>query len=863
MPTFPTYRGEMPKCLNPLNPRHCLLLIYWLFFRPTAIKYYLYQAKPDTEQKVSFFAKLQIPAYRSLYLAAIVDLLILSAGLTPISRVLNETSDYWKIFAISGIFAFMMNIEFYLLSVIEGKFAFGVMSGTVMSIFFGLGVGTAGVIIGSIEEDIGICIAYGIISSLIGSLHGVFYPVQFGLALCSLFRDVRHPLLWDELIILPLPRSRHYLLEQLHSDETQGIMNLVEVSRNPFQRWAMQSVFYKYLHEHQSPITVYYDLLTNPSVEEFVIAPVEPIDWEWHKTFRHLFLGECALHYVNITGERSISDRLVWRITNFLRFRRETPLTRFAEMLYDLLNKETVEDETFTLSTYADCFHDLNPYYRGVEIAQTFDAMTAFLSYENIIYLPTAASIAAGLCFNNPIRPTVFRALRQLGKVGAEIATYCYSTSRSNKLAALARATDALKDLDEYTQQEVMVPEQYLLRRIIRQWQALIIEAGGELGRAESAGPAANPYVAGNPVTGRLFVGRDDILRRLEELWRGAGQKPSVVIYGHRRMGKTSILHNLGARFGKETLIIDFNMQRVGQVESAGELLLNLALAIYDALHGALALPEPTEDAFLAHNPFTAFDRFLKQLDGQRGARQFIVAIDEFELLERKIEQGKLTPQLLDYWRGLFQSYSWFVMAFAGLHTLEEMTRDYWQPLFGSVTKIPVSFLSAEAARRLITNPADDFDLDYGADALDRIILLTNGQPYLIQLLCHGLVTRFNRQNFEEGAERERRFHLDDVDAVVASPEFFRDGDAYFSGVWAQAENGEQAHQQTILRVFSRAAAGMTIQELATQSGLNVEQTQAAVTLLRRHDVVAESDEGWRFTVELMRQWVAQKEVKR
>lgn len=36
MPTFPTYNGELPACLSPTNPRHYLLLIYWIYFRPTA-----------------------------------------------------------------------------------------------------------------------------------------------------------------------------------------------------------------------------------------------------------------------------------------------------------------------------------------------------------------------------------------------------------------------------------------------------------------------------------------------------------------------------------------------------------------------------------------------------------------------------------------------------------------------------------------------------------------------------------------------------------------------------------------------------------------------------------------------------------
>ncbi len=458
-------------------------------------------------------------------------------------------------------------------------------------------------------------------------------------------------------------------------------------------------------------------------------------------------------------------------------------------------------------------------------------------------------------------------------------------------MAALARATDALKDLDDYVQDEVMAPEQYLLRRIIRQWQSLMIGAGGELGRAVEVGPVANPYVAGNPVSGELFVGREDILRRLEELWSGTGQKPSVVLYGHRRMGKSSILHNLGARFGKDTVIVDFNMQRVGLVASTGELLYNLALAMYDVilptpdpsqegnntplapLKGGI-LAEPDEERFTDHNPYTAFDRFLKQVDRVRGERRFIITIDEFELIEQKISDGKLEAQLLDFWRGLIQSYPWFVMAFAGLHTLQEMTRDYWHPLFGSVTGIPVSFLKDGAARKLITQPTSDFNLDYKADAIERIIALTHGQPYLVQLICHCLVTRFNRQTFEEGdevasqslamtrsekgIERERRFNLSDVEAVINSPEFYRDGNAYFSGVWRQAEIDESTGQPEVLRILAQSETDMAVEDLASQSGLALETVHQALNSLKRHDVVTETNGVWQFTVELMRRWAAQ-----
>jgi hypothetical protein len=285
----------------------------------------------------------------------------------------------------------------------------------------------------------------------------------------------------------------------------------------------------------------------------------------------------------------------------------------------------------------------------------------------------------------------------------------------------------------------------------------------------------------------------------------------------------------------------------------------NNALSIYDALPVALQsqLREPDEERFCAHNPFTALDRFLKQLDPVRAGQRLIVTIDEFELIEQLIEQQRLEPRLLDFWRGLIQTYSWFVLAFAGLHTLQEMTHNYWNPLFGSVMAIPVSFLSPKAAARLITQPDPDFNLDYDAKAIDRIIRLTNGQPYLVQLVGHTLVTRFNRQMFEEGIERERRFTLEDVNAVINTPEFYRDGNAYFNGVWVQAENSEPAGQTAILEALSHA--GLSLSQIANQTGLSCDRVQSAIETLQRHDVIKQQDGQYVYTVELMRRWVAQR----
>ncbi len=79
MPTFPKYRGELPQCLNPWNHRHYWLLGYWVYFRPTALHCYLYEAAPEEYQQQGW-SKVRrtwhIPAYRSLYLMAPVAVVL-------------------------------------------------------------------------------------------------------------------------------------------------------------------------------------------------------------------------------------------------------------------------------------------------------------------------------------------------------------------------------------------------------------------------------------------------------------------------------------------------------------------------------------------------------------------------------------------------------------------------------------------------------------------------------------------------------------------------------------------------------------------------------------------------------------------
>ena len=61
-----------------------------------------------------------------------------------------------------------------------------------------------------------------------------------------------------------------------------------------------------------------------------------------------------------------------------------------------------------------------------------------------------------------------------------------------------------------------------------------------------------NPYVAGNPVgDSPAFIGRADVLREVARVLRRS-QDNAIVLFGQRRIGKTSILQHLAAQLPDE-----------------------------------------------------------------------------------------------------------------------------------------------------------------------------------------------------------------------------------------------------------------------------------------------------------------------
>jgi len=469
------------------------------------------------------------------------------------------------------------------------------------------------------------------------------------------------------------------------------------------------------------------------------------------------------------------------------------------------------------------------------------------------------------------LRPAAVRTLRRLREVAQEADVAIHAVSPLMRSSAIGRAVAALTQLLADADETCPEPERAIVKQVAEQWRDILARAGGRIGTEVLRQPVDNPYegYSGLPVE-NTFVGREGILARLERLWAASAEAPlpPIILYGHRRMGKTSIIHHLHRHRGPETLIARTDMQDLAMTDHTGQLLLGFARAIHTAAReaGLAAGPVPGAGDYASTGAARmALNALLERLDPQMAGRRLTLAVDEYEIAEEKLAKEEFDPAFLRYLRSAAQRHRWLGLLFAGRQTLEDELRHYKAVFFGSAEPVRVSFLTREAALHLIRQPTDDFALEYELALAEELYRLTNGQPYLLQRLCWELVNRWNERFLKEGEETSRILTLADLEALLTPEfyhEFFLQAEYYFSGVWDEAGPNERR----LLRILASREdeAAIPRAELVREAGLSSKEAEEAIEAALRHDFIAEvgatRTSPLRLAVPLMRRWIQQQQ---
>ncbi|MDQ3813198.1 MAG: ATP-binding protein [Armatimonadota bacterium] len=368
------------------------------------------------------------------------------------------------------------------------------------------------------------------------------------------------------------------------------------------------------------------------------------------------------------------------------------------------------------------------------------------------------------------------------------------------------------------------------LLQIANEWRQLLEAEQAQLrAQVEAAQEIPNPFVFGNPVAEteqNVFTGRRDIVRQIEASILGAGQAPTLLLHGPRRMGKSSVLNQLPRLLGPDFAPATIDCQSAAVRGSAATLLRYLSRALSHGLRRKRVAVEPLTAGQLEREPFAVFDDWLHGVErAMPGGMRALLCLDEYERLQAALQAG-WGADFLDTLRHILQHCPRVVLMFTGAHTFAELG-PAWTDRFISARRVRISFLRRDEVEPLLTRPIPEFDLTYEPpDAWQAIFEATHGQPFLTQAVAFELVQFINE-------EKRKTATRGDIETAIARA--LDSGGEYFANVWSDA--GEQG--QAIL--------------LAVASGATPPDFPTALTWLCEHDVLDQNNE---FLVPMVERWV-------
>jgi hypothetical protein len=259
-----------------------------------------------------------------------------------------------------------------------------------------------------------------------------------------------------------------------------------------------------------------------------------------------------------------------------------------------------------------------------------------------------------------------------------------------------------------------------------------------------------NPYLAGPAITKAYgFYGREDILQAVVNTLTGSEQN-AIVLHGQRRIGKSSLLHRLkrDEKLNQTHVPIFLDMQHCQQ-DSPARILADLAQTIADELSLNLDADQPDE-AFADNRYFR--QEFLPQIYSELAGKRLLFLFDEFDVVvpEEKTGEDSQDKSFIGYIQTLIsQEKEHLAFVFVVGQRLDLLVGKQGQGidrLFKGSRSEPVQRLNETETFHLVQELGKRGHLEYRTEALDEIWALTNGHPYISQLLGAEIFDRLQKE---------------------------------------------------------------------------------------------------------------------
>jgi hypothetical protein len=363
-----------------------------------------------------------------------------------------------------------------------------------------------------------------------------------------------------------------------------------------------------------------------------------------------------------------------------------------------------------------------------------------------------------------------------------------------------------------------------------------------------------NPYIAGDPVSGSgRFIGRVDVLRDVLRVLRNPNTN-ALVLYGQRRIGKTSILLQLRQQLlkNKEYIPVYFDLQDKAALPLAS-VLYQLAQRIAEVVD----MDQPDRKQFDRAGQFFR-ETFLPKAASKVGQRGLVLLFDEFDVLDLP-HKGQAGESFFPYLRGWISEASDVQFVFVLGRRPDDLSIDTLATL-KNVGQRQVSLMNREDSLTIIRQSENAGGLGWKTDGLELVWQWAQGHPYLTQLLCSEI------WELAYDNEPETTLYIDANAVGEAIPKALELGEHAFLWIWDGLPPAERIVMAAMAEVDHPVLNQEELANILTHSGVRLilRELELAPETLVRWDLLRPANGGFRFAVPLLKKWVAEnKPLKR
>jgi tetratricopeptide (TPR) repeat protein len=384
----------------------------------------------------------------------------------------------------------------------------------------------------------------------------------------------------------------------------------------------------------------------------------------------------------------------------------------------------------------------------------------------------------------------------------------------------------------------------------------------------------------------KMFYGRTEFIENISTvLQQTQTQGKSVIIYGQKRTGKSSILHHLKEHLSQDPslLLVDIGDIALlldeddgsGKPTDAvlnrllwlvlGGLKVEIEQRVQDGFP-SLEVEFPSVREFL-ESPiprmlfveiFGKFNTLASKTEIWRDVR-VVVFIDEFSYIHGLITSKRVPDTFPKYWKAVLQT-NYFSAVLVGQDNTPKFFGSFKNE-FASTQVERVTYLNKKDAIRLIDepihlSPSEGGGSRYRERAIDRVYGLTAGSPFYIQIFCNRLVEYMNN-------ERSSLITQNDVEQVketlLSGKNRLDDYD--FDNLINSGDTSEDAiSDDDALKVLKSIATNSPDNNRCHRSSITC-NTQAPIKdilddLLRREVIEKEKEVFYRIKVGLFKEWL-------